>query len=291
MEFFAILKTEPGTRLRRINLSAPAQQAATELFLQQLEQFENGVVEAVAFVPNYTPEAHEILEIEGFDDEDGILAAVQNPIGVPLLDLSHDRIDMVCGIFGAHEIDGGPAALLQVFDRRRSLQTGGALWVILQQGAFTKLDAPGLTFDSALIATLKPGSLRFRSFHHVRRLFDVDSYFKEASNPDLAAFAAHPAIVTADGFDLVAMADTPIRRKVGLIAASKILDTVPVEDLVTVAATLGIDLQVGKKDGNDAFQLPNDKAGLKRVLSFLNEDYWNSPLTNTTFYATSKRPI
>jgi hypothetical protein len=87
--------------------------------------------------------------------------------------------------------------------------------------------------------------------------------------------------------EIIAEADAPIRRKVALIADSKILESVTPTKIQKAAAAYGLALSV--KSGR--LVIPANKKELKTILRFLEENYFTSELTGTRFLTSSKRPV
>lgn len=289
MNFFALLNV-PGERIRRVDVAQVVQQELTQVFADQYTAFNQGVLENVPLDGGYTPEPHELMCIDDFDDVDGIAEAISEPTSVQALTPNAEAINTIVGLFAGVEVGDHTRALLQVFDKRRSLASTG-FTIIHRNETFTKLVEPGLTFDSAITAVLEEGKLCFRSLHKVRRLFDVDDYYKEATDDDLEAFAKHPRLATPPGFDLAAIADTWIRRKVTLITESKLLDGMPASKIQKIAGTFNLELKVSGKGDNAKLMLPGTKRDLKAFLKFLNDDYYESPLTDVQYVSSSKRKL
>jgi hypothetical protein len=125
----------------------------------------------------------------------------------------------------------------------------------------------------------------------VRRLFDVDDYYKEATNEELASFAQHARLAAPADFNLADLADTWIRRKITLIQASGLLDTTPADKIQQIANTFNIQLEVIGQGNEAKLTLPNQKRDLKAFLKFLNDDFYQSPLTDVQYVSSSKRKL
>ncbi|PHM60450.1 hypothetical protein Xsto_04004 [Xenorhabdus stockiae] len=127
----------------------------------------------------------------------------------------------------------------------------------------------------------------------LRRIFDVDGYFKEATNDDLIAFSNHEHFHVSNGFDLTTIADTVIRKKVSLINKSRILELHTVDALLTVANENGVhlELDIHEENGKKKIIIPQEKKHIKRLLSFLDEDYFTSQITQTLYQTNSKKKV
>ena len=130
--------------------------------------------------------------------------------------------------------------------------------------------------------------MRFNSFHNARLIFDLSDHYIEATDADIKAFVAL-GTVHVDEALLVGLADTWIRRKLALIQQSQILTKVPVLEIQAAAAGFGIMFTVASVNGSEQLVFPETKAELKTLLRFLDEDYYESPLSKTHFITNSKR--
>ncbi|OQW66786.1 MAG: hypothetical protein BVN35_21245 [Proteobacteria bacterium ST_bin11] len=168
------------------------------------------------------------------------------------------------------------------------MSTNG-LSIFHSANVYKKIEGIGLTIDSKLTAILKDGSLKFFSFHLLRQIFDMSEYYKEATDSDIDDFASLQ-LITADSLpNLISISDTWVRRKFSLIQQSQILENVPLNDIKAVAAEFNIPLATTTADGIEKIVLPGNKADLKTLLRFLDEDYYKSPLSKTQYITNSKR--
>lgn len=181
-------------------------------------------------------------------------------------------------------------SLIQCFDKRKIISTNG-LSIFHSADVFKKIEGIGLTLDTKLAATLIGNRLKFFSFHVMRQVFDMSEYYREATDADINEFAQLECISVDNQQLLVSMADTAVRRKVSLIQQSQILERVEIADIRTVAMEFNIPLATVVSEGVEKIRLPNNKADLKKILRFLDEDYYKSPLSNTQFLSNSKRAV
>lgn len=254
------------------------------MFREQRNAFLNEVVETVEFDGRYRPEERELLVIKNFVDVDGLAASIQNPIGVEQFDPNVHELESVKAIFAGCP-DGGTAVLVQLFERRRLIATKNfAIW--FSGNTFQRMSSAGLTLDSKLLAVLDGGDLKFQSFHFLRRVFDVDDHFKEATAAEVRAFATHDMLAVEDLDAFEAAASSTVRRKIALIVQSGILDKQTTDQIVTIAKLFKLDIET-TDDGK--IVLPTSPGELRRILRFLDEDYYESPLSQTLFVSNSKR--
>lgn len=280
MNLFAITK-KAGARILRFPLTGELQENINTELTRQKDAFLNGVTATVAFDGRYKPDPDELLEITPFLDVDGLLGAVQNPMSVDLYEARQHSLADIKGIFASIMQD---EVLIQFFERRRLISNKG-LAMFFSGDTFRQLSDEGLTLDNKLLAILTPDALRFQSFHYLKQVFELEDYFKEATNAELASFAQHEKLMVGDIATFQASASATIRRKVGLIIQSGVLESYTVEQIVASAQLLKIDISTSE----GKIILPSNSADLKKLLRFLDEDYYESALSQKRYLSNSKR--
>ena len=286
LNLFALVQ-DPFKRVQRFALDGKVQKELTE-YLETQEAAFNAVQAEYEFDGKYKPDSGELLVINEFDDINGLGAAIQDPMSVHEVDPTPAFFETITALFsGRVEDDGSVTVLLQNFDRRRVLSNKG-LTIFHSANTFKKLEGVGLTIDWKLAAILSGTRLKFTSFHNARQIFDLSDHYIEATDADLSAFA-DMEVIQADIKVLVATADTWIRRKIALVQQSQILTKVPLPVIQAAAASFGIVISFSLEEGVSQLVLPEQKAELKTLLRFLDEDYYESPLSKTHFISNSKR--
>lgn len=287
MNLFALADTD----IWRLPLSADVQAEVRAIFLNQEEAFNASCTSTVPFDGKYKPDEFECLEIATFAPAERMISILRDPLGTESIPVSQEILKRIKAIFTGEVVENQAKVLIQRFDRRQVLSSKG---LSLFHGAevFRKLDGPGITLDYRLCAIALNGSIRFKSFHVMRQIFDVSQYYVEATDVDIDRFVSREHL-KADAAALKEVADTFIRRKVALVAESEILREVPAQELALVAREFGIDLVVEKNsDGSrDVLVVPTQREELLAFLRFLDEDYYKSPLSEARYRTNSKRRL
>lgn len=284
------LTNDPARRIVKFELSNPVQSELTD-YIQDQEQDFDEATEEFEFDGNYKPDAGEVLYINNYDDIDGLEQAVENPLGVEPVDPTEDFFLDIKALFtGYRTPHGNIKILLQNFDRRKIISTNG-LSIFHAGNVYKKIDGIGLTVDHKLTATLEAGKLKFYSFHAARQMFDLSEYYKEATDTDVVDFLQVDIIQTVNPDNFIALADSWVRRKVSLVQQSGILQNVPLHEMKAVAIDFGIPFSTVDENGADVICVPDNKSDLKKLLRFLDEDYYKSPLSKTHFVTNSKRVV
>lgn len=287
MNLFALTR-DVSRRVVRIPLSAEVQSEVTSTFKAQEIDFCAAAQEQIAFDGKYKPDEGECLFIDDYDDIDNLHGAVANPLSVPEITATTDQFESIKALFFGKVDASAKIVLIQTFDRRKIISNKG-LSLVHASNVYKKVEGVGLTLDTRLAAILQDKKLSFFSFHSARQVFDLSQYYKEATDDDLREFAGIVQVENVPGF--VAAADNWVRRKVALVMQSAILDKVDLEETKKVALVFGIDLKTTTLDGKPILVLPQNKAEIKKVLRFLDEDYFQSILLSTPHLSSSKRQI
>lgn len=284
MNLFALTST-PGQRILRFPLSQALQDDLNVLFTEQLQSFLSGIEEEVDFDGRYIPETDELLVITDFVDVDGLREAVENPIGIEQFDPASHSLASVKAIFTGLQHQGQLKLLIQLFENKRLIANKG-MAIFFSGNTFQKMDDAGLTLDSKLLAVIEGTTLKFQSFHYVRRVFDLSDHYNEATNEDITTFAQHEKLHVTNLETFILNSNSQVRKKVSLILQSGILEIFTSQQIIAAAQSFNINIPTTP---DDKIILPENRAELRRLLRFLDEDYYESPLTQTHFISNSKR--
>lgn len=284
------LTNDPSKRIVRFELSSEVQSDLTNYIEAQANTFAQAE-EEVQFDGKYKPDEGEILYIDGYDDIDDLSFAIKNPLSAEPVDPTENFFSEIKALFTGHTTnDGGVKVLLQNFDKRKIISTNG-LSIFHSSNVYKKIEGIGLTIDHKLTATLENGKLKFFSFHNTRQMFDLSEYYKVATDDDVIEFAELDVIKSQNSKQLIEMSDSWVRRKISLIHQSGILQNVPINDMKVVATEFNIPFSTEMNGSAEVIKLPDNKSDLKKLLRFLDEDYYKSPLSNTAFVTNSKRAV
>ena len=196
-QFFVILG-EYGNPLvvRRIQMQKRLQKELTELFGQQAAEFLNPNHQIVPFDSSYKPDEQEILEIAQYALPQEIADAAAHPHQVDPFTFE-DNFKIKAIIATEHDATrGSTAAYFQVMNKTKILNRGNGLAILLSGNTFKKLDEPGLTLDTKLSAVYQNANLYLKSFAVVNRFLDLNDYFREATDEEIADGFGHGSLLS-----------------------------------------------------------------------------------------------
>jgi hypothetical protein len=180
--------------------------------------------------------------------------------------------------------NGHKRILIQLFTAQQILARRFSL--VLDKDTFKELTEPAFTLDNYLVAILEDGKLKFKSFFNVKRIFQLNEFYQEATDQEIATFCAHDSI-TADVTTFKGISDQIIRKLVHAVTKANVLATYGVTDIVDKAASLGITLNVA----DDKIVMPSDRKTVKQILRFLDDGIYEASLTAKRYITNSKRPL
>jgi hypothetical protein len=284
------LTSDPARRIVRIPLAANVQKEMDETFSDQEKRFRASSEEQIPFDGKYKPDDGECLFIDDYDDIDDLHGAIQNPLRIPAIVAATNEFEAIKALFVGSSDGGRKIALIQSFDKRRIISTKG-LSIFHAAAVFKKVEGVGLTIGTSLSAVLEDSKLSFFNFHSARQIFDLSQYFREATDDDLNEFVGSEMLKVADLNGFVAISDNWVRRKVALVMQSGILERIDFEATKDAALVFGISLRTEVDGERVALVLPEKKSELKKLLRFLDEDYFQSVLSSTPHLSNSKRRV
>lgn len=284
MNLFALTNIS-GSRILRLPLSQQVQADIQTMFDNQFDYFMSDIDTVVPFDGRYTPEDGELLSIENFIDIDGLADAVAAPLKIEQYRPEIHPLNCIKALFTEHRNDNGGRILVQIFENRRLIANKG-FSLTYSDNTFKKMSDAGLTLDTKLLATLEGGTLKFQSFHFARRVFELGEYFKDATNEEVNNFASHPKLFVSSIPEFLAGASAPLRKKIALIRQSGTLEKFTTDEIISSASDFNLAIE---KTEDGRISVPNNATEIRRLLRFLDEDHYLSPLSQTHYISNSKR--
>jgi hypothetical protein len=259
------------------------------MFASQAIAFRSSDAEELDFDPSLRPDEDQIIRIHGFRVPDAIQSALTNPLSVETLAFSTANVERIAGLF-VGSLEPTPTVAFQSFNRRQMLMTNG-FSIILHGDTFRRLEEPGLILDSRLAALIDGDSLFLRSYAQASRVLDLTNYYSEATNEEIAEFLESDRLHCEDVAALKDAADTWVRRKIAILRRSGAVSQLAPRKVKTAGAEFDVTIVIKRVNGKDTIVLPGDRASLKDLLRFLDEDYYKSPLSDARYVSHSKRKL
>lgn len=286
MDFFAVVGGQPEA-VYRMELRQDLQAHLAEQFNQHAEQLLDENLIRVPFArENFQPDETEILQIAPFDLPELLFNPLENPVGWRTLPLDEDTLSRVYCIFSYNQ--EREQVVFQVVPRTQRLARTG-LNIILSGNTFTKLETPGLILGNACHAVFQDNVLSFRSIWWLKQIIDISSYYRAATDADVDRFAQLGSIQVENLQALKQKSGQWVRSRLAYILDSGVLRDFSPSELAAKAADFGVRLSTVNEGGSEKLVIPEAHKDLRSVLKFLEEEYYEGPITGAAYEANSKR--
>ncbi len=287
MDFFAIVGGTSQT-VYRLDIERETQNKLETQFFQSSAKITDPNLEVIPFArENFSPDETEVLEIQPFDLPSYIFDTISNPVGAPTLSSGSTLISDIYCVFG---YDAAQYKIIfQVISKSQRL-SNKTFNLILGKEGFTELSDPGLIISDNCHAVYENSCLKFKSLFWLKQIFDITSYYRVATEADVDSFAQTPTIKIDNLANLKKNSGQWARTRIAYILDSGVLTNFPVASLVQKAASFNLTLQTVNEAGVDKILIPDSPKDLRNILKFLEEEYYEGPITGVAYETNNKRP-
>ncbi len=269
-------------KIRRLPLSNGIQEDLIKHYNGVKETFINDTLK-VGFEGNYKCEDNEIYELKKFDLNNNIYNCDLNNVIfnnlITLNQIDNNDIENIKILIAVQD----KYLIFQSMDNRKFIKPKSFL--IFSNNTFNYEDKKGIKIDNNIdcIVDLNSKSLLFTSFHNASKIFNLSDIYREATKQEIDEFCKQKIF---NGELKEENLTSTIRKKIFLISKNNILQYVKknFQQVKNYAEELGIDCFKDEK-----IKFPEDKEGIKKLINFLNEDLYKSPISNTIYESNSKK--
>lgn len=286
MDFFAIVGGV-NQSVYRLDVERNTQEKLEEHFVRQSLKITSPTLTAIPFTrENFNPDETEVLEIQPFDLPALIFDTINNAVGAATLPSNSLLLADVYCVFGYDIVLD--KIIFQVIQKSQRLGNK-TINIVLGRDGFTELSDPGLIISDSCHAVYENGCLKFKSIWWLKQVFDITSYYRVATEADVDAFASIGSVKIENLDNLKRKAGQWARTRIAYILDSGVLTKFPPTDLVAKAASFGLVLQTVNDAGVDKILIPDDSKDLRNILKFLEEEYYEGPITGVAYETNNKR--
>lgn len=276
MNIYCIIKESKD--LKRILLSQKLQKELSKYLKASIEEIKKK--EGVKFSGEYKPEENEVLLIENFSNPYASFDTLS------LEKLAENEIESIKAL--VFSMDDGKIAY-QCFDSRKIIRP--EKWILINsEETYSKIDKKGLIIGNNVDAVFLNNSLFFNSYHNASKIFDLSEYYKEATDNEIENFMKDQIIEYESSFDK-SLLNSRMRKKIYLILKNEVLSKVDENFGAVVEYSKQIGISTCFDQENKKIVFPNEKKEFEKLLNFLNDDIYNSPITGNNYETNSKRKI
>jgi hypothetical protein len=286
VDFFAIVGGHPEA-VYRMELQQDLQNDLTEQFNTHAEQMLDENLVRVPFArENFHPDETEILQISPFDLPELLFDPLENAVGWRTLPLDEDTLSRVYCVFSYEQ--ERERVVFQVIPKAQRLAKTG-LNLILAGNSFTQLKSPGLILGNACHAVFQDNVLTFKSVWWLKQIIDISSYYRAATDADVERFSEIGNVKVEDLNSLKQKSGQWVRSRLAYILDSGVLQNFSPTELAIKAAGFNVELKTVNENGAEKLVIPQAHKELRSVLKFLEEEYYEGPITGAAYEANSKR--
>jgi len=243
---------------------------------------------SIDFDGSYKPDEDESLKISGFYLPDEIREAINNPLGVEKLVANNGNELDIRAVFMSLDDEENVEKIVFQRTRKSQLLLGGRVTLFWSKDTFTSTQKPGVIIAKNVDAYYEDETLYFKSYYWANQIFNLNSYYREATNDDVRAFCQNECFYVDDLDALVKASDIWTRRKIAYILDSKVLEKNSTEDIINNANSLGLKIETNEA-GKIVF--PDDIKAKKEFLSYLANEIYKGSLSDDVYLTNSKRAL
>lgn len=273
----------------RIDIDSDTQASISKSFSDAVAQLTSGK-ERIAFDGSYKPDENEYLFIENYQISDDIRNAIRDPLGVDTYKKQASQFPEIKAVFvGERTEKNGSEQFSAAFQRFRKEQyiSQKHFNLFFDNNTFFRQKEDGISISDSIDCFYINGELQFDSFYFARQIFDLNGFYRSATDNEVSLFVNNTKIFIENKESFSVMADSWVRRKIAMINDSKVLEKYSAKDIVQKASDVGVNISTKR----NKIILPCDKKQMKVVLGFLDEEAYRGPFSQITFLANSKRKL
>ncbi len=287
--FYALCYSDTGLVVKRLRLNAAVRNEMVALFNHQEAAFMDGVDTSVVFDGDWKPEENEILAIDNHPQVAAIIQTVStNARAVPDVDVTNFLDENIKSIFTAVVRNGNTKLLMQRFTERQVLSKKMVL--TFDNNHFNRLQNTSFSLEDRLACLVEDGTLKFKSYHNARGIFDLSEHYVVATDGDIDNFfdPALPVAVTDVQQFKDDVADQGTRKLIHSVLNRRNISQYTGQQIRTAANNVGLPITL---DANGKIVLPLNRKEAKNILRFLDDKLYEAPLSEERYITNSNRPL
>jgi hypothetical protein len=285
MNFYVLIGHGAKAAVLAVTLDKPAQDDLSAMFTPLADAIVDG--EHVSFDPGYRADEGEIVTISPYALPSmlSLLGSATVAADLPAVTEADMADGAVRGVVGVDWKGDAPRRIVfQRLDSRYVLRRQRRR-LMLAGGRFVRDERPGIEITERVDAVLEGSTLYISSWSRAHAVLDLSAWVREATMAEAEDFVKHKKFSIADGFEVAAVIDTWVRRKITSISGNGLLNKANPSLLRKYAAKFKVDVEVVK----GKIVLPADKKQFKAVLSLLDQDLLSFEPTDEHWVVNSKR--
>lgn len=243
---------------------------------------------SIIFDGSYKPDEDESLKIENFDLSDEIQEAINNPLGVDKLVANDGNELNIRAIFLTLSDDSENEKIVFQRTQKRQLLLGGRITLFWSNDTFISTQKPGVVITDSIDAYYENGTLYFTSYYWANQIFNLNKYYRQATDDDIRDFCQNNCFYVADLDSLVSASNNWTRKKIAYILDTGVLEKNTTDYILQEANNLGLQFETNEEN---KIVFPADLKSQKEMLSYLADEIYKGRLSDDVYLTNSKRSL
>ena len=243
---------------------------------------------SIIFDGSYKPDEDESLKIENFDLSDEIQEAINNPLGVDKLVANDGNELNIRAIFLTLSDDSKNEKIVFQRTQKRQLLLGGRITLFWSNDTFISTQKPGVVITDSIDAYYENGTLYFTSYYWANQIFNLNKYYRQATDDDIRDFCQNNCFYVADLDSLVSASNNWTRKKIAYILDTGVLEKNTTDYILQEANNLGLQFETNEEN---KIVFPADLKSQKELLSYLADEIYKGRLSDDVYLTNSKRSL
>lgn len=243
---------------------------------------------SIIFDGSYKPDEDESLKIENFDLSDEIQEAINNPLGVDKLVANDGNELNIRAIFLTLSDDSENEKIVFQRTQKRQLLLGGRITLFWSNDTFISTQKPGVVITDSIDAYYENGTLYFTSYYWANQIFNLNKYYRQATDDDIRDFCQNNCFYVADLDSLVSASNNWTRKKIAYILDTGVLEKNTTDYILQEANNLGLQFETNEEN---KIVFPADLKSQKELLSYLADEINKGRLSDDVYLTNSKRSL
>lgn len=243
---------------------------------------------SIIFDGSYKPDEDESLKIENFDLSDEIQEAINNPLGVDKLVANDGNELNIRAIFLTLSDDSENEKIVFQRTQKRQLLLGGRITLFWSNDTFISTQKPGVVITDSIDAYYENGTLYFTSYYWANQIFNLNKYYRQATDDDIRDFCQNNCFYVADLDSLVSASNNWTRKKIAYILDTGVLEKNTTDYILQEANNLGLQFEINEEN---KIVFPADLKSQKELLSYLADEIYKGRLSDDVYLTNSKRSL
>ncbi|WP_077369217.1 Kiwa anti-phage protein KwaB-like domain-containing protein [Anaerosalibacter sp. Marseille-P3206] len=227
-----------------------------------------------------------MFKIENFDLSNEISEAINNPLGVEKLIASNSKELNIRAIFLPVQENEAEEKIIFQRIQKRQILLGNQFTLFWDNDTFISTKKPGIVITDSIDAYYEEGTLYFKSYYWANQIFNLNKYYREATDEDIKEFCSFNCFYVKDLETVIPASNNWTRRKIAYILDSKVLENNSTDYIVEAAKNLGVELDINE-DSKIVF--PEDTTKQRELLFYLADEIYKGSLTEDVYLTNSKR--